>query len=70
MYRMNLSHKRSRTRILETSANGTDSHRHGCMVMRVETNTGTLYYKPRNCRLGARAPLGQRPHAVREDAGR
>lgn len=37
------------TRVLGFSADGADAHRHGRMVMRVETDAGQLYYKPHDC---------------------
>ena len=33
------------------SASGADSHRHGRMVMRIDTDAGSFFYKPHDCSL-------------------
>jgi len=39
------------TRIEGVSAHGADPHRHGRLVMRVDTDAGSFYYKPHDCAL-------------------
>ena len=41
------------TRIVGLSTSGADPHCHGRMVMRVDTDAGTFFYKPHDCRLDA-----------------
>ncbi|MDO4538540.1 MAG: DUF4135 domain-containing protein [Coriobacteriales bacterium] len=41
------------TRVEGLSASDADPHRHGRMVMRVETDAGCFYYKPHDCTLDA-----------------
>ena len=47
----NLLGGRPITRVTGISASGADPHRHGRMVMRIETDAGEYYYKPHDCGL-------------------
>ena len=39
------------TRVMGISARGADPHRHGRMVLRIDTDAGSFFYKPHECSL-------------------